>query len=99
MDLIFEWDELKAKENTRKHRISFDEAKTVFNDPLLLTFSDEEHSDVEDRYLSIGVSAANRILLLVHTEWEQVGDILVIRLISCRRTTSAERKVYLQGIL
>lgn len=94
MELSFEWDENKAQQNIRNHRISFDEAKTVFNDPLLITFPDEFHSDYEERFISIGTSAGSRILLVVHTEHEQEGDVLLIRIISARKATASERKTY-----
>ena len=68
MDLIFEWDEKKADRNRKSHRVSFEEAKTVFNDPLLITYPDEFHSDYEERLLSIGTSAQRRVLLVIHTE-------------------------------
>ncbi|MCB0113359.1 MAG: BrnT family toxin [Caldilineaceae bacterium] len=93
MELTFEWDARKAKTNWDKHGISFEEAKTVFNDPMLLTYSDEFHSDSEDRMISIGYSIRQRILLVVHTEHDAQNDLL-IRIISCRGATPAERKVY-----
>ncbi len=67
MELVFEWDKQKARENLRKHRISFEEAKTVFNDPPLITFTDELQPAPEERFLSIGFSAQKHILLVVHT--------------------------------
>ena len=94
MELHFEWDERKARENIRKHRVSFEEAKTVFNDQLLITFPDELHSKVEARRISVGTSARRRIILVVHTERHEADDLLIIRLISCRRATPAERKTY-----
>jgi uncharacterized protein len=96
MEIIFEWNELKARENLRKHKVSFEEAKTIFNDPLLLTFRDEVHSNYEERYISIGFSAENEILLVVHTEREQ-NEGLIIRVISSRKATTSERKVYEEG--
>ena len=68
VSLRFEWDEEKAAENLRKHKISFDEAKTIFGDPALLTVLDDKHSDEEDRFISVGTSNQTRILLAVHTE-------------------------------
>jgi uncharacterized protein len=92
--LIFEWDAEKARINFRKHRISFDEAKSVFGDPLLVTYPDESHSELELRNISIGLSAASRVLLVVHTErYRNMAD-WVIRIISCRKATSLERKTY-----
>ena len=93
----FEWDEKKAKANLKKHKVSFEEAKTVFNDPLLITFPDEEHSEAEDRYISIGTSAPNKVLLVIHTERETAEDTLMIRLISCRKATASEQKTYEEG--
>jgi len=89
MDLTFEWDAEKAKGNIRKHQVSFEEAKTVFGDPFLLTFPDPEHSIDEQRYLGIGASSKGRILVVVHTERD-----VSIRVISCRKATPKERKVY-----
>lgn len=97
MELIFEWNENKAKGNLRKHKISFDEAKTIFNDILLVTYSDDFHSQTEQRFISIGTSMINRILLAVHTEQEESGSAIIIRIISCRKATASEREIYEQG--
>ena len=97
MELLFEWDEDKARENLKKHKVSFEEAKTVFNDPLLITFPDEEHSETEDRYISIGTAVPNKVLLVIHTERETAEDTLIIRLISCRKATASEQKTYEEG--
>jgi uncharacterized DUF497 family protein len=94
MQLLFEWDERKALANQRKHGIGFDEARTIFNDPLLLTYRDEEHSDSEERAISIGMSAHSRLLLVVHTEQIARGDLARVRIISCRKATTTERKYY-----
>jgi len=93
MQLAFEWDDSKANANQVKHGVSFYEAKTIFGDPLLLTFPDDEHSDAENRFISIGYSSQLRVLLVVHTEHDG-GDALVIRIISSRRATTAERRTY-----
>jgi uncharacterized DUF497 family protein len=97
MELLFEWDENKARENLKKHKVSFEEAKTVFNDPLLITFPDEEHSENEKRYISIGTSATSKILLVIHTEREASEETLIIRIISCRQATASERRTYEEG--
>jgi len=89
MILEFEWDARKALENLKNHRISFEEAKTVFNDPLLLNFPDLEHSEQEHRSINIGASSHARILLVVFTD--RKGKI---RLISSRKATAKERKIY-----
>ena len=85
----FEWDEKKARSNLKKHDVSFEEGTTIFNDPLIATIPDPDHSNDEDRYISIGISVQGRLLVVVHTEREEI-----IRLISCRKATSAERKYY-----
>jgi uncharacterized protein len=97
MNLIFEWDEEKAWMNLQKHRIGFEEARTLFGDPLLVTFRDEHHSRDEDRYISIGNSSQGRVLLVVHTDREEHEDALVIRIISCRKATASERHRYEEG--
>lgn len=94
MQLVFEWDSSKARANLKKHKISFEEATTIFNDSFLVTYLDEEHSGVENRFISIGLSFKSRVLLVVHTEREEQTDILVIRIISCRKATPLERSVY-----
>jgi len=94
MELLFEWDENKARDNLRKHKVSFEEAKTVFNDPFLISFPDEEHSGSEERYISIGISSARDILLIIHTERGMAEEALIIRIISCRKATTSERRTY-----
>lgn len=96
MKLIFRWDSHKAQSNLRKHQVSFEEAKTIFNDPLLVTFPDELHSENEDRWISIGASNHNRVLLVVHTEWETSTNVILVRIISGRKATPLERKIYEQ---
>jgi len=92
MKLTFEWDEVKARENLRKHKVSFDEGKTIFNDPFLLTFPDVDSSESEERYVNIGLSARNRVLVLIHTERQ--GKM---RIISCRKAKARERRYYEEG--
>jgi len=87
--LTFEWDEPKADANYRKHQISFEEARTVFGDPLSLTIADPLHSQDEDRYVDVGLSSQGRLLAVVYTERRAR-----IRLINCRRATQAERRAY-----
>jgi uncharacterized DUF497 family protein len=94
MLLIFEWDAEKADANRRKHRVGFEEARTVFNDPLLVSFPDEYHSETEQRLISIGAAADGRILLVVHTEMPVERNAALIRLISARKATASERRVY-----
>lgn len=94
MRLIFEWDDEKAQKNQRKHRVGFEEAKTIFSDPLLISFPDEYHSEDEQRLISIGASSQNRILLVVHSEILESSDTVVVRIISARKATASERRVY-----
>jgi uncharacterized protein len=89
MTLVFEWDHNKAKSNFAKHGVSFDEASTVFKDALAITIGDPIHSDAEDRFVVIGCSHRNRILVVVHTDR---GDR--IRIISARPATRKERNCY-----
>lgn len=91
MELTFEWDEGKARENLRKHKVEFNEGKTIFNDPFLLTFPDIDNSK-EERYVSVGLSRRDRVLVLIHTERQ--GRI---RIISCRKATARERRHYEEG--
>ena len=87
--LSFEWDNQKAHSSEQKHGISFDEASTVFADPLSLTIHDPLHSKDEERFILIGISYKNRTLIVVHTER---GDN--IRIISARKATKKERSYY-----
>jgi uncharacterized DUF497 family protein len=84
MKLEFEWDAAKARENQTKQGVSFDEASTVFGDPLALTIPDALHSDEDDRFVSIGMSYRNRLLVVVFAERK-----LRLRLISARRAHAA----------
>jgi uncharacterized protein len=97
MNLIFEWDEKKARMNLQKHKVSFEEARTLFGDPLLLTFPDEYHSQSEERYVSIGNSSHDRVLIVVHTDRKETEDVLTVRIISCRKATASERRAYEEG--
>ena len=87
--LLFEWDPNKAKENLVIHGVSFDEASTTFRDTLSLAVYDPLHSEEEDRFVLIGNSHKDRLLVVVHTER---GDN--IRLISARKASKKERKQY-----
>ncbi len=83
----FEWDREKAKKNLKKHTVSFEEAMTVFYDPLSATFDDPDHSDDEERLITIGYSSRSRLLVVSHTERGKI-----IRIINARPTTAHERK-------
>lgn len=83
----FEWDRSKARRNLQKHRISFDEAVTVFYDSLAATVDDVDHSVRERRYLTIGYSARGRLLVVAH-----IDRGTAVRIISARPATAGERK-------
>ncbi len=88
----FEWDPDKNSGNVKKHGVSFHGASTVFGDPLAITFRDPDHSAGENRFLTFGYSQRNQLLVVVHTE--RRGKI---RIISARRATPQERKIYEEG--
>ncbi len=85
----FEYDPRKAATNLRKHRVSFDEAATVFADPLRSILRDDEHSLDEQRFITVGYSTGDRILFVVYTESDSS-----VRLIGARVATATERKQY-----
>lgn len=85
----FDWDPNKAASNEAKHDVSFEEAATVFGDPLSDTFDDPDHSWEERRFLIIGTSVQGRLLIVSHTD-----DGEIVRLISARELTRKERKFY-----
>ncbi len=87
----FEWDSSKAASNARKHKVTFEMAKTVFYDEFAVQFFDEEHSFDEDRFLLLGMSLDARLLLVCHCEREN-GD--AVRIISARKATDAEAQYY-----
>jgi len=87
--LRFEWDPSKARSNKRKHGVSFEEASTVFGDPLSLTVFDPDHSTDEERFVTVGLSARQRLVAVVHTD--RRGSI---RLVSARLAVPRERKTY-----
>ncbi|MDZ8054467.1 MAG: BrnT family toxin [Aulosira sp. ZfuVER01] len=88
----FEWSENKAASKLSKHGVSFEEAKTVFDDPFYVDFYDPDHSEDEERYLIVGESNRGRLLIVSYTER---GNS--IRLISAREVTRTERQVYEEG--
>jgi uncharacterized DUF497 family protein len=88
----FEWDPEKAARNLAKHGVAFADAATVFGDPSAVTFADPDHSSDEDRFLTFGHSAEGHLLIVSHTDR---GDRT--RIISSRRATRKERKIYEQG--
>ena len=89
--IAFDWDPLKAAANLRKHRVSFEEAKSVFYDEFAVQFFDEDHSTDEERFILLGMSAGAKLLLVCHCEREQQT---VVRIISARKATKRESAFY-----
>ncbi len=89
MGLRFEWDGRKAARNEKDHRVSFEEALTVFADPLARIFDDEDHSDEEQREIIVGHSEKRRLLIVCFIERDEA-----VRIISARRATRRERNDY-----
>jgi uncharacterized DUF497 family protein len=88
----FEWDPKKATANVQKHDVTFQEAATVFGDPLAITFEDPDHSTDENRYITFGLSLQKRLIIVSHTE--RGGRT---RIISARLMDRKERKIYEKG--
>ena len=94
MPIRFEWDSRKERRNQQKHGIGFAEASTVFSDTLSITISDPDHSDDEERWVILGFSHRQRLLVVVHTEHD---DQQIVRIISARSADRDERRAYEQG--
>ena len=88
----FEWDPEKARKNVQKHQVDFEEASTIFDDPQFITFLDDEHSFYEERYITIGLSNKDRLLMVAHTEREDR-----IRIVSARKATKNEETFYAEA--
>lgn len=88
----FEWNPTKAKKNLHKHGVSFEEASSVFYDPLAVTGADPDHSEAEVRTVTFGMSSLGRLLVVAHT-----GRNDAIRIISARVATQHERRIYEEG--
>jgi len=91
MELVFEWDEGKNRANRKKHGVSFEEARSAFLDENARVLPDPEHSQEEDRFVLLGLSASLRILVVCHCHREQES---VIRIISARRADREEQRQY-----
>lgn len=87
-----EWDPQKARSNRGKHKVSFEEAATALSDPMSATNLDPDHSVGERRFITFGLSAAQRLLIIAHTEEKDT-----IRIISARLASKKERKIYEEG--
>jgi uncharacterized protein len=87
--MSFQWDDGKAASNWSTHGVSFSEAETVFDDPLYIDFYDTDNSQDEDRYLIVGVSSEDRLIIVSYTERGRS-----VRIISAREVTKSERRIY-----
>ena len=94
MQLNFEWDPVKAASNLRKHKVSFTEAIEVFRDPLSLTIFDDENSENEERWVTLGQVGGRRLVVVVHTWLEQESNHFRVRVISARLANTLEIKQY-----
>jgi len=90
----FEWDPEKARENERKHRVSIEQGATVFRDPKAASLYDDGHSDKEDRWVTLGLSAGGGLLVVHHTFNEIDADHVRIRIFSCRKATPDQIRQY-----
>lgn len=88
----FDWDPVKAADNVVNHQVSFEEAQTIFGDPLATTIADPDHSIDEERFLTTGLSIQKRLLIVWHTEEDDM-----IRIIGAREVTPHERRTYESG--
>jgi uncharacterized DUF497 family protein len=94
----FEWDEVKANANVRKHGVAFELARTIFSDRRLLTVADLEHSETEERWFSIGCASSGVMLSVVYLWSDADPAATKIRLISARKATPAEIRYYQEGV-
>ena len=94
MKYNFEWDTEKAKSNQKKHGVSFEEASEVFLDALQISIPDTEHSEVEERWITLGNTRSNKLRLVVHTYLTYYDEQVTIRLISARQATKHEQRQY-----
>ncbi len=97
MKYIFEWDYNKAKTNILKHQVSFEDATSVFKDKNMLSIFDNKHSQNEERWITIGMDLKTRTLVVIHTFVSIDNETTKIRIISARRATKKEQKMYLEN--
>lgn len=90
----FEWDPKKAKIYIKKHGISFEEASSIFHDPNAISIFDEDHTDVEERWITTGISASGRLIIVCHTYFELSEDTVILRVYSARKASSKEKSQY-----
>lgn len=94
LEYQFDWDPDKDQQNRRKHRFSFRHAATVFRDPFMLSVYDDEHSEDEDRWITLGLDSSGILRVIVHTFEQSTPESMSIRIISARAATAAEARQY-----
>jgi uncharacterized DUF497 family protein len=94
MNYLFDWDSKKAIANFIKHKVKFDSAVSVFRDPQSITIFDNEHSEYDERWITIGLSINSQLIVVVHTFQELDSENALIRIISARKATKTEIKYY-----
>ncbi len=90
----FEWDLKKAQSNKRKHGVGFEESATVFLDPMAVTIYDPDHSETEERWITMGISKNGRVLIVCHTFREESQEAVTIRIFSSRKANFQEIQEY-----
>ncbi len=98
MQYYFEWDPNKAKQNIRNHKISFERAATIFLDPIALSIFDDEHSEIEERWSTLGIDNTGILLVVCHTFNQIDNERFNIRIISARKATQNETKQYEESL-
>ena len=98
MRFEFDWDPAKAQSNRAKHGVSFEQAMGVFADPLALSRLDDDQTLAEERWITLGMIPAGRLLLVVHTHVDLFGDRIAIQIISARPATRREARQYEEGL-
>ena len=94
MKYIFEWDPHKAKTNYKKHHVTFETATSIFKDEQAISIFDDEHSDDEERWITLGMDALTRVLVVVHLYFKIENDTCTIRIISARKAVAKEIETY-----
>lgn len=90
----FEWDHEKAKINIKKHAVSFEEATTIFRDPNAISVFDVDHTSEEERWITLGISASGRLLIVCHTYFDLSEDTAILRVYSARKANTKEKSHY-----
>jgi uncharacterized DUF497 family protein len=90
----FEWDPMKARINRNTHGVGFDEGATAFTDPMALSIFDPDHSETEERWITMGISEKGRLLAVMHTFRKESEDAITIRIISTRKASKSESQAY-----